>query len=194
MALKLRAAANTVHSGAEQKLKTSLNLAEGGTTNGHKARSDGSPDPPPSGVLTARPRNLRGFVFVDKCAAARPGRSLDWLKLKLRKSGIQARHLYISARKRSGLRHAGKIAYPVKPLNVESLDRPIRAHKKQGNHPAGVIVDMQFPCHSTPHPRCGFNARNPAVGSTVGATCQCRSEYSSLCGGRGGSRNGRPPS
>ena len=92
--------------------------------------------------------------------------SLDWLKFKkltVRKSGIQARHLYISARKRSGLRHAGKLAYPVKPLNVESLDRPIRAHKKQGNHPAGVIVDMQFPCHSTPspRPRCGFNARNP---------------------------------
>jgi hypothetical protein len=58
---------------------------------------------------------------------------------------IQARHLYISAHKRSGLHHAGKLAYPAKPLNVESLDRPIRAHKKQGNHPAGVIVDMQFP-------------------------------------------------
>jgi hypothetical protein len=53
-----------------------------------------------------------------------------------------ARHLYISARKRSGLRHAGKLAYPVKPLNVETLGRPIRAHEKQGNHPAGVIVDM----------------------------------------------------
>jgi hypothetical protein len=36
----------------------------------------------------------------------RPGRSLEWLKFKkltVRKSGIQARHLYISARKRSGL-------------------------------------------------------------------------------------------
>ena len=73
------------------------------------------PDPPPSGVLGKTP-HLRGFVFVDECAAARPGRSLDWLKFKkltVRKSGIQARHLYISARKRSGLRHAGKIAYPV---------------------------------------------------------------------------------
>ena len=117
----------------------------------------------------------------------RPGRSLEWLKFKkltARKSGIQARHLYISARKRSGLRHAGKLAYPAKPLNVESLDRPIWAHKKQGNHPAGVIVDMQFPCHSTPRPTppvraqcaesaCWFRCAEP-VGSTVGATCQCR--------------------
>ncbi|MGC2714433.1 MAG: hypothetical protein WA366_13735, partial [Pseudolabrys sp.] len=50
----------------------------------------------------------------------RPGRSLEWLKFKkltARKSGIQARHLYISARKRSGLRHAGKLAYPAKPPN-----------------------------------------------------------------------------
>ena len=80
----------------------------------------------------------------------------------MRKSGIQARHLYISARKRSGLRHAGKLAYPAKPLNVESLDRPIRAHKKQGNHPAGVIVDMQFPCHGTPQ------AHAPGAGSMRG--------------------------
>ena len=108
----------------------------------------------------------------------RPGRSLEWLKFKkltVRKSGIQARHLYISARKRSGLRHAGKLAYPAKPLNVESLDRPIRAHKKQGNHPAGVIVDMQFPCHSTPRPGAGsmrgtrgwFQRAEPAIGSTA---------------------------
>jgi hypothetical protein len=64
----------------------------------------------------------------------RPGRSLEWLKFKkltARKSGIQARHLYISARKRSGLRHAGKLAYPAKPLNVESLDRPIRLTKNR---------------------------------------------------------------
>jgi hypothetical protein len=80
--------------------------------------------------------------------------AVKW-KMTVRKSGIQARHLYISARKRSGLRHAGKRAYPVKPLNVEGLDRPIRAHKEQGNHPAGVIVDMQFPCHSTPRPWWG---------------------------------------
>jgi hypothetical protein len=84
------------------------------------------------------------------------------------KSGIQARHLHISARKRSGLRHAGKFAYPVKPLNVESLDRAVRAHKKKGNHRAGVIVDVQFPCHSTPqdHLNTGQGAE-PAVGSTV---------------------------
>ena len=97
----------------------------------------------------------------------RPGRSLEWLKFKkltARKSGIQARHLYISARKRSGLRHAGKLAYPAKPLNVESLDRPIWAHKKQGNHPAGVIVDMQFPCHSTRLPP----AHAPGAGSMRG--------------------------
>ena len=54
----------------------------------------------------AKPRKLRGFVFVDSAPAARPGRSVDWLKFKkltVRKSGIPARHLYISARKRSGL-------------------------------------------------------------------------------------------
>ena len=96
----------------------------------------------------------------------RPGRSLEWLKFKkltARKSGIQARHLYISARKRSGLRHAGKLAYPAKPLNVESLDRPIRAHKKQGNHPAGVIVDMQFPCHSTLRPTPPVRAQGRGI-------------------------------
>ena len=97
-----------------------------------------------------RPKPLAGLTQVKK--------------LTVRKSGIQARHLYISARKRSGLRHADKLAYPVKPLHVESLDRPIRAHEKQGNHPAGVIVDMQFPCHSTPQPQCGFHARNPWFG------------------------------
>ena len=89
-------------------------------------------------------------------------------KMTVRKSGIQARHLHISARKRSGLRHAGKFAYPVKPLNVEGLDRPIRAHKKKGNHRAGVIVDVQFPCHSTPHAHLNTGqGAEPAVGSTV---------------------------
>jgi|tagenome__1003787_1003787.scaffolds.fasta_scaffold19385380_2 hypothetical protein len=59
--------------------------------------------------------------------------AVKW-KMTVRKSGIQARHLHISTCKRSCLRHAaGKLAYPVKPLNVKSLDRPIRAHKKKGN-------------------------------------------------------------
>jgi hypothetical protein len=89
-------------------------------------------------------------------------------KMTVRKSGIQARHLHISARKRSGLRHAGKFAYPAKPLNVEGLDRPIRAHKKKGNHRAGVIVDVQFPCHSTRHAHLNTGqGAEPAVGSTV---------------------------
>jgi hypothetical protein len=66
---------------------------------------------------------------------------------RMRRSRIQIRHLHISARKHSGLRHTGKLTYSVKPLNVESLDRSIRAHKKYGNHPAGVIVDVQFLCH-----------------------------------------------
>ena len=82
----------------------------------------------------AKPRKLRGFVFVDSAPAARPGRSVDWLKFKkltVRKSGIQARHLYISACKRSGLRHAGKLAYPAKPLNVESLDLPFGLTKSR---------------------------------------------------------------
>ena len=77
--------------------------------------------------------------------------AVKW-KMTVRKSGIQARHLHISACKRSCLRHASKLAYPVKPLNVKSLDRPIRAHKKKGNHPAGVIVDVQFLGHSTATP------------------------------------------
>ena len=65
----------------------------------------------------------------------------------VRRSRIQARHLYISARKRSSLGHAGKLAYPAIPLNVEGFDCPIRAHKEQGNHPARVIVDIQSLCH-----------------------------------------------
>ena len=65
MALKLRAAANTVHSGAEQKLKTSLNLSEGGTTNVHKARSD-SPIPPIPAVRCAEWQNPAscGVLFL----------------------------------------------------------------------------------------------------------------------------------
>ena len=129
----------------------------------------------------------------------RSGRSPDWLKFKkltVRKSGLHARHLYISARKRSGLGHAGKLAYPIKPLNVEGLDRPTRAHKEQGNHPAGVIVDVQFPCHSTPRPwwdpmpgtRRSFQCAEPAVDSTVGATCQFRSGYVRYAGKRGQSK------
>src|SRR6476660_4495735 len=95
----------------------------------------------------AKPRKLRGFVFVIvRRRSTGPLAGLAQVKkLTVRKSGIQARHLYISARKRSGLRHAGKLAYPAKPLNVESLDRPIRAHKKQGNHPAGVIGRHAIP-------------------------------------------------
>ena len=89
---------------------------------------------------------------------------------------IQARHLYISARKRGSLGHAGKLAYPTKPLNVESLHRSIRTHKEQGNHPARVIVDIQFPCDRMPPAgsmRGGksSHARN-RVGSTAGAPCQ----------------------
>ena len=106
---------------------------------------------------------LAGLARVQE-----PGRPGVKRKMTVRKSGIQARHLHISARKRSGLRHAGKFAYPVKPLNVESLDRPIRAHKKKGNHRVGVIVDVQFPCHSTPHaPLNTGQGAAPAVGSTV---------------------------
>ena len=113
-------------------------------------------------------------------------------KLTVRKSGIQARYLYISA-----LRHAGKLAYPAKPPNGESLDRLIRAHKKQGNHPAGVIVDMQFPCHGTPQahaPRAGSMRGTRLLvpmrgtGSTVGATCQCRSGILCYAGKRGQSK------
>jgi hypothetical protein len=83
MALKLRAAANTVHSGAEQKLKTSFEpVPKEARLTAISARiAPIPPDPPPSGVLGKTP-HLRGFVFVDKCAAARPGRSLDWLKFK----------------------------------------------------------------------------------------------------------------
>jgi len=94
----------------------------------------------------------------------------------VRRSRIQARHLYISARKRGSLGHAGKLAYPTKPLNVESLHRSIRTHKEQGNHPARVIVDIQFPCDRMPPAgsmRGGksSHARN-RVGSTAGAPCQ----------------------
>ena len=82
MALKLRAAAKTVHSGAEQKLKTRT-VAEGGTTNVHKARSDSPdpPDPPPSGVLGKTP-HLRGFVFVD--SAPPLDRAARWTGSSLR--------------------------------------------------------------------------------------------------------------
>ena len=139
-------------------------------------------DPAICGVLFLRVmlRRLTG-PFAGLARVQEPGRPGE-TEDDCAKSGIQARHLHISARKRSGLRHAGKFAYPVKPLNVESLDRPIRAHKKQGNHPAGVIVDMQFPCHSTPRGHapgadarsaCWFRCAEP-VSSTVGATCQCR--------------------
>ena len=137
------------------------------------------PDPRYLVRRTERPHNLRGFVFAgiapppDRAArrlarVQEPGRPGVKRKMTVRKSGIQARHLHISARKRSGLRHAGKFAYPVKPLNDESLDRPIRTHKKKSNHRAGVIVDVQFPCHSTPyaHLNRGQGAE-PAVGSTV---------------------------
>ena len=94
----------------------------------------------------------------------------------MRRSRIQARHLYISARKRGSLGHAGKLTYPTKPLNVESLHRSIRTHKEQGNHPARVIVDIQFPCDRMPPAgsmRGGksSHARN-RVGSTQGAICQ----------------------
>ena len=86
-----------------------LNLSEGDTTNVHKAHLDSTdpPDPPPSGVLNGKTPQAAGFCF---CGVSLPpphrGRSPDWPKFKkltVRKSGIQARHLYISARKRSGL-------------------------------------------------------------------------------------------
>jgi len=125
-------------------------------------------DPAICGVLFLRVmlRRLTG-PFAGLARVQEPGRPGE-TEDDCAKSGIQARHLHISARKRSGLRHAGKFAYPVKPLNVESLDRAIRAHKKKGNHRAGVIVDVQFPCHSTPqaHLSTGQGAE-PAVGSTV---------------------------
>src|SRR3954466_13978048 len=153
----------------------------------------------------AKPRKLRGFVFVIvRRRSTGPLAGLAQVKkLTVRKSGIQARHLYISARERSGLRHAGKLAYPAKPPNGESLDRPIRAHKKQGNHPAGVIVDMQSPCHGTPPgPRapCGFNARNPLVGSDArnrlhgGGNLSMQVGYSLLCGKEGAVETAAPPS
>ena len=180
-----------------------LNLSEGDTTNVHKAHLDSTdpPDPPPA-VRCAEWQNPAscGVLFLrGKPPPPHRGRSPDWLKFKkltVRKSGIQARHLFIRARKRRGFRHAGKRAYPVKPLNVEGLDRPIRAHKEQGNHPAGVIVDMQFPCHSTPRPwwgpmpgtRRSFQCAEPAVDSTVGATCQFRSGYFRYAGKRGQSK------
>jgi hypothetical protein len=121
-------------------------------------------DPAICGVLFLRVMHRR---LTRPLAGLEPGR--PGVKRKMtRKSGIQARHLHISARKRSGLRHAGKFPYPVKPLDVESLDRPIRAHKKKGNHRAGAIVDVQFPCHSTPHaPLNRGQGAEPAVGSTV---------------------------
>ena len=58
--------------------------------------------------------------------------------------------------------HAGKFAYPVKPLNVESLDRPILAYKKRGNHRAGVIVGPAVVprCDSLPQ----YDARPVQVG------------------------------
>ena len=159
-------------------------------------------DPAICGVLFLRVMHRRltgpfaGLARVQE--PGRPGETED----DCAKSGIQARHLHISARKRSGLRHAGKFAYPVKPLNVESLDRAIRAHKKKGNHRAGVIVDVQFPCHGTPprptppvrvqcaEPACWFRCAEQ-VGSTVGGNLSMQVGYSLLCGKEGQSK--RPP-
>src|SRR4051812_21170855 len=104
--------------------------------------------------------NMRGFVFVDG-APPLDRAARRWLKLPYAEVKNPDPALHISARKHSGLRHTGKLTYSVKPLNVESLDRSIRAHKKYGNHPAGVIVDVQFPCRWPPSPGAGSNARNP---------------------------------
>ena len=64
MAPKARAAAKTVHSGAEQKLKTSFEPLpkEARLTAIGRSDSPDPPDPPPSGVLGKTP-HPRGFVF-----------------------------------------------------------------------------------------------------------------------------------
>ena len=83
MALKLRAAANTVHSGAEQKLKTSFEpLPKEARLTAISARiAPIPPDPPPSGVLGKTP-HLRGFVFVD--SAPPLDRAARWTGSSLR--------------------------------------------------------------------------------------------------------------
>jgi len=158
------------------------------------------PDPPAVRCAERQDPAIYGVLFlwiVRRRSTGPLAGGSSFRMITVRRSRIQARRLHIGARKRSGLRHAGKLTYSIKPLNVESLDRSIRAHKKYGNHPAGVIVDVQFLCHRTPTPPERVPMRGTRSWFHVEATCQagqCRSKRPQLCGERGGSRNGCPPS
>jgi hypothetical protein len=108
---------------------------------------------------------LEGIVSKRLGSRYRSGRSLDWLKFKNPEGPAVRREAEdsVSQESRRGIStsaHANAAASatlansPIrgKPLNVESFDRPIRAHKKKGNHPGSVVVDVQYPCHTTPTP------------------------------------------
>ena len=119
----------------------------------------------------AKPRKLRGFVFAGKPPPPHRGRSPDWPKFKKLMCGSQGSRRGISTSAHANAAASATLANaPIRlnPSTSKASTIPLGS-QRAGQSSAGVIVDMQFPCHSTPRPWWGpipepavrSNARNP---------------------------------